>query len=316
MKASIFSLSIFSFLVLAALSFSSCQREDDRVEVPVRQLSLSASIGGATKASATPKTAWATGDSLGVFVLSDAGGFSSPYHGLSANLNSPFSYGAGGWTSAKITLDSNRGDVYAYYPYAATSADGSAIPVESLTQTDYLWSKGEAKVSVYDTHVNLRMQHALSQVVFRMRRENYTGGEGRFTGLTIENNGASNALQTSGTLNLATGGITGTASGRVELAANHLIEAEESLFAAIVLPVMATAGEEVKVIFTIDGKEYYHIFAAGTAWTPGYRNIYSFILKDNHLVIGGGDAEGGAGGPVIEPWTDSDKGFILLIPTV
>jgi hypothetical protein len=312
--------SIFSFAALAAVTFSSCQSEDDCVRMESQnQLSISASIGGATRASATPKTAWETGDRLGVFVLADGGGFASPYHGAGGNLNAPFTCTADGWTSAKITLDNRQGDVYAYYPYAETSADGSAIPVESATQTDYLWAKSAGKVSVYNTHISLNMQHALTQVVFRMKREDYTGGEGRLTRVVITNNGSSTALQSSGTLNLATGGVTGTAAGSVSLAADHLIGAAESLFAAIVLPVTATAGDELKVVFTIDGKDYHHLFAAGTAWTPGYRNIYAFSLKDNHLVIGGGE-DGGSGGSgdfaIIEPWTDSDRDVILLIPSL
>jgi hypothetical protein len=322
--------SIFSFVALAALCLSSCQREGDCQEMETqKQLSISASIGGVTRASATSKSAWETGDRLGVFVLSDGGGFASPYHGASEYLNAPFTFSAGAWTSAKITLDNRKGDVYAYYPYNSTSTDGSAIPVESASQTDYLWAKSASKVSVYNTHISLNMQHALTQVVFRMKRESYTGGEGRLSRVEIGNHGSAKALQTSGSLNLATGGISGTAEGSVILTADHLVEASESVFAAIVLPVTATTGEDLKVVFTIDGKDYYHVFAAGTAWTPGYRNIYSFTLKDNHLVIGGGDGDGGGeeggdggsgtgntGGALIEPWTDSSRDMILLIPAV
>jgi hypothetical protein len=305
--------SIFSFVALAAISLSSCQREDECPEMETqKQLTISASIGGATRASATPKTAWETGDRLGVFVLSAGKGFDFPYHSTKRSLNVPFTYAAGGWTSDKITLDNLEAEIYAYYPYAETSGDGLAIPVESASQTDYLWGKGADKVSVYHTHTSLNMQHALTQVVFRMKKENYTAGEGRLTHVMIMNNGASTASQTSGTLNLATGGITGTAAGSVELRADHLIEADESLFAAIVLPVTATAGKDLIVNFTIDDKIYEHIFAAGTAWTPGYRNIYSFTLKDNHLVIGGEDGSEVS----IEPWTDSEQDVILLIPIV
>jgi hypothetical protein len=279
-------------------------------------LSISASIGGATRASATPKTAWETGDQLGIFVLTAGGGFASPYHGFAENLNAPFTFTANGWTSAKITLSSREGDVYAYYPYAATSADGSTIPVEAASQTDYLWAKG-GQVSVFNTHISLNMQHALSQVVFRMKQTDYTGGEGRLSKLRICNNGSSTALQSSGTLNIATGSITGTSPGGVELTANHLIGPSESLFAITVLPLLSTTGEDVKVVFTIDGKDYEHIFATGTTWSPGYRHIYTFTLKDNHLVIGGEDGQtGGSGGALIEPWTDSDRGIILLIPVV
>lgn len=113
-------------------------------------------------------------------------------------------------------------------------------------------------------------------------------------------------------MNCSNGQIVGGNAGSVSLTSEHSISDSETSYSAIVMPVVATAGDDIKVTFTIDGKEMYHVFTAGTAWQAGFRNIYSFTLKDNDLIIGGDDGSG----VTIEVWDDTDQGSIPLIPVI
>ena len=60
------------------------------------------------------------------------------------------------------------------------------------------------------------MNHALSQVVFRLRKAaSYNEGACLLQALTIENNDANNVFKTAGTLDLGTGNIIGTSTDGV-----------------------------------------------------------------------------------------------------
>ncbi|WP_085537243.1 fimbrillin family protein [Massilibacteroides vaginae] len=304
----------FLFAAMAAtVCLTSCSNDNDEV-VKVEsdtQLKVNPSIGLMTRAA---KSAWSANDQLGVFVTT--GTINSAYEGIASNLNVPFTYNGSTWTSARIPLTNNAATIFAYYPYVSSVTDGTAMAVESTSQTDYLYGTGKSTATVLSQNVDIEMKHALSQVLFKMKLGNYTGGAGNLTKVVISNENGGTALNSTGTLNIPAGTVATATPQNLDLTASQTIQATESSFSAIVMPVSALASATIlKVTFTIDGEEFHHFFKAGTVWEQGYRNIYSFNLNDNGLEIGGGD-NGNGGGVTIEPWTDDDEGTITLVPKV
>jgi hypothetical protein len=305
----------FMFAAVAATAcLISCSDTND-VESPAedasvrQQLSINPSIGLPTRAV---KTGWSEGDRLGVFVCNGSPG--NPYEGLASNLNVPFTFDGVRWTSARITLTGNEAAVFACYPYSDAATAAAAMPVESASQTDYLYGEGSSRANYLSRNVDIEMKHALSFVTFRMGKSNYTLGPGSLTRVVISNENGATALKSAGTLNIATGAVTSSTPRNLDLPATVDIQSAGTSFSAIVMPVSPLAGADLlKVTFTIDGEELYHFFRAGTEWKQGYRNIYSFTLSDNGIEIGGGP-DGGGGGITIEHWTDDDEGTVNLIP--
>lgn len=297
---------------MAAICLSSCSNDEEIVKVESDTvLRINPSIGLMTRAA---KTSWSTSDQLGVFVTS--GTINSAYEGLSSNLNVPFTFDGQSWNSSRIPLTNNPATVFAYYPYATTVTDGTSMDVESTSQTDYLFGKGSSEATVLSQNVDITMKHALSQVLFRMVKGNYTQGSGNLTKVVISNEASGTSLNSKGKLNISTGNVTVSDPINLSLTANQTISTNETSFSAIVMPVTAIPNANVlKVTFTIDGQDYYHFFQAGTEWQQGYRNIYTFTLSDNGLTIGG-DKDGDGKGIEIEEWIDENEGAINLIPKV
>ena len=279
---------------LAVLACSCSENEEGTVKDVRASLKINANIG-APAVSRAEKTAWESGDKLGLYVCN--GTLGTPYNQNAVYTNTPFTYSAAGWTSEEILLDENEATVFAYYPYDATLTTPSALPVD---------------ITILNRNVNITMKHALSQVVFRMKKTEGYRQEGILTGITLKNVGSATPLYTRATMDISTGSLTKTTAGNVEFSAGATLTDKAVSFSSIVVPVDATAGKDMQAVFTIDGKQLQFTFPAGTKWERSYRNIYDIVLGNNGLVIGG--AEGS--GVTIEPWADDVKGEIQLVPVI
>ena len=62
--------------------------------------------------------------------------------------------------------------------------------MDITTQTDHLYGQGDTKASILNRNVNITMKHALSQVVFRMKKTEGYRQEGILTGITLKNVGS------------------------------------------------------------------------------------------------------------------------------
>lgn len=309
--------SIFMTVAAVAVSMASCNDGTEALKTSSNELSINAYIGQAhTRAE---KTDWAENDALGVFVCD--GTIDKPYLGNTERyFNVNFRHNGKGFFAQNVYLDENLAEVYAYYPYSAISTDGQAIPVESNTQTDYLYGQSETPASITHKAVNIEMKHALSQVVFRIRKaEAYNEGPGILSSLKIENNDTGNVFKTTGTLNLSTGNITGTSTdGILTLMPGEqlILTGEYQSIASICLPVSATTGKNIRAVFTIDERQFRYEFPANTVWNAGFRNIYTLTVTNSSIDIGGdGSGDGGSDdGITIEPWGSNTDSDISLVP--
>lgn len=303
------------FLCLSII-MASCNDESEDTKSS-DGLSINAYIGQAhTRAE---KTDWVENDALGVFVCD--GTIDKPYLGNSSRyFNVSFRHNGKGFFAQNVFLDESLAEVFAYFPYSAASMDGEAIPVESNTQTDYLLGHSETPASISHKAVSVEMKHALSQVVFKIRKaDSYNEGPGILSSLKIENNDTGNTFKTTGTLNLSTGTITGTSTdGILTLMPGEqlVLNGDYQSVASICLPVNSTPGKNVRAVFTIDERQFRYEFPANTTWSAGFRNIYTLTVTNSSIDIGGdGSGDGGSDdGITIEPWGANADSDISLVP--
>lgn len=294
----------------AVIACSCTENEGLNISPSERALTINAQIGNSV--SRAEKLEWETGDKVGIYVCE--GTIDKPYNSSSLYSNSPFTFkGAGqGFESASLLLDEREGTVYGYYPYIENLADPQALPVDITTQTDHLWGEADTKVSVISRNANINMNHALSQVIFKIKKTDKYKDAGVLSAVTLSNLGSATPIQKQGTINITNGNITTTQAGTIDFSANVTLTSEYVSLSSIVIPVSATSGKDMKVELMIDGKPFHYVFPAGTVWKAGYRNIYAIALDNNDLIIGGDDGSG----LVIEPWVDTPDENISLVPII
>ena len=102
------------------------------------------------------------------------------------------------WNPASdIVLDETKGTLYAYYPWKS-GTDLSAIPVETASQTDYLYAEPVANVSEKNANVPVTMKHMLANVKIAINKGTYVG-TGNISKIAIQSDG----FATGGTFNAA-----------------------------------------------------------------------------------------------------------------
>lgn len=306
-----------NLILVFAVLLASCNNNDviEKASGDV-EMAINAYISKSPTTRVNEKADWQENDVLGVFLCN--GTIEQPYLGNTERyVNVPFRHNGKGFVAGNIYLDENLAEVYAYFPYSAVSTAGTAIPVESNTQTDYLYGHAETPASISQKNVNIEMKHALSQVVFRIRKsEKYDEGSGTLSSLKIENNDSQNVFKTAGTLDLSSGVISGTSNmGVLTLMPgnNLLLTTEYQSVSSICLPVGPTTGKNIRAVFSIDDRQFRFEFPAGTNWSAGYRNIYTLTVENSGLIIGGGE-NGTDEGITIEPWGDGASNDISLVP--
>jgi hypothetical protein len=287
--------------------FVSCDKGND----PVNEVSESSNLRITTSwASETPTKAAITefepNDKLGLFITS--GTLDQIYNQNTAYANVASLWDGTSWSqTVNIYLDNKEASIFAYYPYKSSSNNGKIIPVESASQTDYLFGKGLTKANIETPSTNVEMRHALTQVAFSLTTQDYSG-VGLLQEVTISNTGAGNSFYTSGTMNCETGIVTGTEFGTLTLSANNSLSAVPNVFSAIAMPVHTpTTEKSIMLTLKIDDVQYTYSFAPGTKWMPGTKNIYSICLKGKDIEIGG-DPNYGQDGVLILPWNDVPTG--------
>lgn len=303
-----------SAVCLAVIACSCTENEGLNISSNERALTINAQIGNSV--SRAEKLAWETGDKVGIYVCE--GTIDKPYNSSEQYANALFTFTGKGFKSETLLLDEREGTVYGYYPYVENLADPKALPVDITTQTDHLWGEADTKVSIISRNANINMQHALTQVIFKIKKTDKYEDVGVLTAVTLSNMNSSTPIQKQGTLNITDGSITTTQPGNIDFEANVTLTSEYVSLSSIVIPVPATTGKDMKVEFTIDGKPFHYAFPAGTTWKAGYRNIYAISLDNNGLIIGGGEDGNpdGSNGVIIEPWVDTPDENISLVPVI
>lgn len=301
----------FFLLGLGAVLLTSCNSEN---EMPAEKPELSITTSWATSvATKAIKADFAVGDELGLFITS--GSLDELYNKKPEYANVSSTWSGTNWAQrTNVYLDNKEATIYAYYPLVSTAGNGKTIPVESSTQTDYLFGKSLTKATIATPSANIEMKHALAQVAFRISTRDYSGN-GRLTEVKVSNTGAGNAVYVKGNMNCQTGTVTGTEIGTLTLSANNTLSTTVSVFSAITMPISPTTGKNILLTFKIDDVNYVYTLSAGTVWLPGTKNVYTIVLKGKNIEIGG-DAGYGQDGVDIKDWNEVINGEIELTPII
>lgn len=211
-------------------------------------------------------------DRIGLF-LTD-GELGTNYQGNPEAANVPAVYQQGSWQVEKDLELSEEGTAFAYYPYSDKVVDGTAVPLEIGTQTDYLY----ATPSIVDEKnpiAQIGMKHALSLISVRIRKNDYQH-EGKLTKIEVLD------VQQAGTVNVATGEV--TSSGPV---ANYVVECNLILddgdlakTQMIMLPTnIAEAAGNIRFQITVDDKYYIWDVPKSHNWEAGKEYTYTLNLS-------------------------------------
>lgn len=285
MKMKIEKLLVMSLLSLAIFS---CSKEDDIIDLPVTPpapeepvtppepepvyLSINPVIAGIQPATRGIITNFTDNDRIGLF-LTD-GELGTNYLGNAEAANVPAMYQQGSWKVEKDIELSEEGTAFAYYPYSDKVVDGTAVPLEIGTQTDYLY----ATPSVVDEKnpiAQVGMKHALSLVSIRIRKNDYQHA-GKLTKIEVLD------VQSEGTLNIASGEVIKTGSATTYVVDRDLILDDADLVKTqmIMLPtVISEAPGNIRFQITIDDKYYTWDVPKSHNWEAGKEYTYTLNLS-------------------------------------
>ena len=158
---------IFKCMLLAGLPFLAACNSDDTDLQMVQPLQLCVSTGVSESRAVVDGWFLPEGGQLGVSLV-DADGFA--YDGKSYN-NIPYTATGNGydipqtWSctgSVVPSLSTTLGKAVAYYPYNESVTDLTAIPIETASQTDYMYSGWYSYLYYATPKANLTMNHAMA----------------------------------------------------------------------------------------------------------------------------------------------------------
>ena len=208
------------------------------------------------------------------------------------------------WTPASdIVLSDTKGTLYAYYPYTE-GTDLSAIPVETATQTDYLYATPVQNVNESNASVAVTMNHMLSNIRVSIARGTYVG-TGNISNITIQSDG----LATGGTFNAAQAtpafsSVTGTGD---EISRN--VTATLGGTATDIMVVPTGSSKAVTFTATIDDVDY-TVTSSDVELEEGNSYEYTLSLNSTFMSIAS---------VAVNPWTSVPKESLTLekdIPNV
>lgn len=206
------------------------------------------------------------------------------------------------WTGeSKVMLSSTEGKAVAYYPYSSSVTDITKIPVETESQTDYMYSGWASGLSNATPTVNFKMKHALSAVSVTIIKGTYTG-TGKVSGISMTSDGFGKTA----TMDAGTGLLADVkdAGSSISWSGEYTMTGEGNTTELMVVP-NGLEGKGVTFSFTIDGKDY---TASGTMegkFEQGYMYGYTLTMNGTEMTVS----------PVtVNEWTVTDKGNLVVKP--
>ncbi len=290
----------------ASLMAVSCTNEDtEMLEVNnahVKDLTIGTTIGWVNGSRSIQKgTYLPDGSTIGVTVTDADGNSYDGFDYKNVKFTATGEEESQEWNGGKILLSSTEGKAAAYYPYSTGVTDISAIPVETDTQTDYMYSGWVEGLSNAEATVNFSMKHALSAVSVTTVMGTYTG-TGKVTAISI----ASDGFGTEATMNVGTGALAGVknAGSSVSWSGNYTMTGEGNITELMVVP-NGLKEKGVAFTLTVDGKEYTASGTMSEEFKQGY--IYNFTLTMNATEMSVSTVS-------VNEWEITDKGNVVVSP--
>lgn len=276
---------IKNMTVLALLSFAvlACTKDDELPAVtptpdpdpepPTPELvylGINPTIAGMEVVTRGIITSFTDNDKIGIFLTNGELGSNYQDDANAANLSATY---RGSWKVDKEISITEPGVAYAYYPYSNKVTDGTAVPVEITSQTDYLYAR-KATVSKENPIAEVGMKHALSLVSVRIRKNDYQY-EGRLTKVEVID------VLKEGTMNIATGVVSGSGLPTTFSVEQNLLldDSELEKTKMIMLPVtVGAASGNMRFQITVDEKIYLWDIPKSHIWEAGKEYTYTLNL--------------------------------------
>lgn len=272
-------------LALLSLTVFACTKDD--IEIPavtptpdpdpepptpeLVYLGINPTIAGMEVVTRGIITQFTDNDRIGLFLTN--GELGSNYQDDVNSANIPATY-RGSWKVDKEISITEPGVAYAYYPYSNQVTDGTAVPVEIASQTDYLHAR-TANFSKENPIAEIGMKHALSLVSVRIRKNDYQH-VGKLTKIEVLD-----VLQ-SGTMNIGTGKVMGSGSPATYSVEPNLLLDDNELEKTkmIMLPVVVgEASGNMRFQITVDEKVYVWDIPKSHIWEAGKEYTYTLNLS-------------------------------------
>ena len=268
-------------LWLCSLALAACTDTLDEAAVP-KPLSVAVNARDITARAPIHGTALPDASNIGISLVAEDG---TPYDGVTyANLK----YTATGtapdqsWSTPNVpTLSSNTAKLVAYYPWAENT-DYSAVPVETDTQTDYMYSQWLTGLSNANPNANIVMKHALTAVRVALVKGDFTA-DVDVSSVSVK----SPAFATAGVMDATTGALSAlTGSGdAVTVTADFPLTAQATNVEVMAVPDVSVSSGVTTVTTQIGDRKYSVNINFTESYKQGYIYTYTLTLNNTGMEV-------------------------------
>ena len=267
-----------AFLSLA-LGAASCTNDSEQLtDSRTAPMSIQVANHIASRGLITTGTLPADDYGIGVTLVNKSD--KAPYDGQTGYANNQWKTANGTtWDiveAANPNLTGTEGVAVAYYPYSSSATTYTAIPVESASQTDYMYSRWSNDLTNASPEATFTMQHALAAVRVKLvASANYTGDKSA-SAVTISSDG----FMATASLDASTGILSSKDGAGAEHTQDNLgltLDATGKDVDFLVIP--ADAPDDINFIAAIGGKQYAATVTPSEALAQGLIHTYTLTLS-------------------------------------
>ena len=268
----------FIAAAIGAATLCACTEDLPEMETSGNVLQVSTNVNATTKAIIEGQLG--ANQKIGISLLATDG---SNYNGKTEGYkNVPYNSellttGGVNWTAEKpIILSPAIGTAYAYYPYSAAVSDIKAIPVETASQTDYMYADPVEGLNSSFAKANFSLNHALCAVQINIKNDSYTQGPGNISRIAV----SSAELATAASLNSMTGELSAFSGKGGEIVDTNAFTIGKEAHATTVMAVPTGGQGELSIKITLDGKNHRVRIPVKEPFVKGKRYILDILAKD------------------------------------
>ena len=278
---------LLSQLLCIGAVFTACT-DDEVVNQTTKALQVSVSTESPAESRAIIDGGYLPdGASIGVTLTAEDG---SAYDGQAFTNLQYTAAGVGSaqtWSSATpASLSITAGKVIAYYPYySGDDFDLKAVPVETASQTDYMYAKPVTGINMVSPAANLTMQHAMTDIRINIKKGTYTG-TGEVTKITAK----APAFATTATMDVETGvfaNVSGGGAQFVQELTGAAISSANVVHDFLIVPDVKSTSGDVSIFVIIDGKKFAVTIPYTEAFQQGFAYTYNLTLDNATLTLDG-----------------------------
>ena len=290
---------MYLLMPFMALALASCSNDDEAVNSHSAGLNVKVALNNPGSRALITDDYFADGTEIGIFMTeTDGSAYDDQTTGYTNVSYSSTGTGASQtWTATDgaIMLSATNGKAIAYYPWNEDNDDMTAIPLETASQTDYMYSNSQT-VNNEDTDAVFVMSHALTAVRVKIINDSYSGA-GKVTQISI----TSTNFATAGTMDITDGTVSYTSGTEGIGVSLPVADGSKTVAGApytneYMLVPTGTNGE-MEINVWMDGKLFSNKLNLTAAALSGYIYTIELSAKNNSM---------GVSKVTIAPWLEGE----------